>query len=341
MKRVALTWLVAALAATGTALADQGLRGRASHGGVLVEGLTVRAYPYRPGTFGPLTGEAPAGATLTATDGTYRLPLPPGQYVVEGLQKRAGARPEARPEEGDLHCLYSGSPVTVASGAWSPVGLNLSRVPAEARAPAERPAVAGRITLAGEPVEKVYLYVYADAASAFRGPARLLQPVANGAFRVRLPPGTYYLVARKRAQGGAYGPIEIGDLFNFYPRNPVTLRPGEEVNLEIPLVERLSQLEEEPGAFQGLRVRVLDAAGAPAVGFHVLAYPTALRSGPPLTASSGTDAQGWTRLPLAPGQKAFLRARRSLGGPLAEGEPLADGEPGAAGEVVLRLGAGR
>jgi hypothetical protein len=216
-------------------------------------------------------------------------------------------------------------------------------VPPEERRPAGRSAVSGAVTLGGAPAEKVYLYAYAGAEGAFRGPAYLLQPVASGAFSVRLPPGTYHLVARKRVRGGAYGPIEIGDLFNFYPRNPVTLAQGEEVVLEIPLVERLSQLEEDPKAFHGRRVRVVTAAGEGAKGYHVLAYANPLRSGPPLAVSAPTDPEGWTLLPVAPDQALFLRARRSLGGPVEEGENVADGElPGAAGaEPVLTLGGAR
>ncbi len=322
----------------GAAWAAQGIRGRAAQGGVLVEAVTVRAYPYRAGGFGPLTGEAPVGTAPTATDGTYEIPLPPGRYVVEALRQAPGAK-GSRPQAGDLHCLYSGSPVTVAPGAWTAVGLNLTEAPREARKPAPRPGIVGRITAGGAPVEKVYLYVYADLASAFRGPAQLVQPVAKGEFQVRLPPGTYYLVARKRVRGGAYGPIDIGDLFNFYPGNPVVLRAGEEVRVEIPLIERLSQLEEDPGAFQGATVLVKGPGGAPTPGYRVLAYPTAARSGHPLVVSSPTDELGRARLPLPPGQRAYLRVRRTLGGPLEAGELFGDGEvpekPGA--EIPVRL----
>jgi len=336
-------WTAAALlwALPAAGAGAEGLRGRASLGGTLVEGVTVRAYPYRPGTFGPLTGEAPIGTAAAAVDGTYELPLPPGRYVVEGLKKAKGnAGP--RPETGDLHCLYSGSPVTVTGGAWTAVGLNLVEVPAQERKPAERSGISGRVTVGGKPAEKVYLYAYADIATGFRGPAHLLQPVAQGTFHVRLPPGKYHLVARKRVRGGAYGPIEIGDLFNFYARNPVTLEPGEEVVLEIPLVERLSQLEEDPKAFHGWKVRVLARDGSGAEGYYVLAYTNPLRAGPPLAISAPTDGSGWTAVPLSPDQTIFLRARRSLGGPVAEGEAFADGElsgkPGD--EPVLTLGTG-
>lgn len=322
------------------ASAAEGVRGRASLDGVLVEGVEVRVYPHRPGTFGPLTDVPVLARARTGTDGAYEIAVPPGRYVVEGLKKADGSEAAGkRPETGDLQCLYSGSPIAVSAGAWTAVGLNLVKVPPEERRRAADAASAlrGRLTLKGQDVGKAYLYAYDEVGTVFHGPARVLQPVAKGSFRFRAPPGTYYLVARKRARGGAYGPIEIGDLFNFYPRNPVVVGAGEEISFEIPLVERLSQLEEDPGAFQGLTVRLLEPGGKAAAGYYVLAYPTAQRSGPPLATSPRTDADGHTRLPLAPGQTAYLRARRSLGGPLERGELFADGPSSAAGGAALTL----
>jgi len=341
MVRPTFSWISVILmlfGVSGWADGAEGVRGRASLGGVLVEGVVVTAYTYRPGTFGPLTGEDAVASAVTATDGTYELPLAPGRYVVEALKKAAG-NTGARPESGDLQCLYSGSPVGVAAGAWTAVGLNLVEVPPEVRTSGRPSSIAGRITRGGVPAEKVYLYVYGDSATGFRGPAQLVQPVASGAFQVRLPPGTYFLVARKRARGGTYGPIEIGDLFNFYPRNPVAVAPDEEVRLEIPLIERLSQLEEDPKAFRGVRVRVLDASGKPVPDFYVLAYPSAMRAGPPLAVSAPTGADGWTHVPVEPGTATYLRVRKSLGGPPVSGDQFADGETRGdpAGVLVLTL----
>lgn len=315
-----------------------GIRGRASLAGVLVGGLEVRVFPYQSGSFGPLTNTPLFATAATAVDGTYEVSLPPGRYVVEGL-KKAEANTGKRPETGDLYCLYSGSPVVVTGGGWTAVGLNLVRVPAEQRKKEEPGGLRGRITWKGAGVEKVYLYAYDEVSTAFHGPAKLLQPVAKGVFQFRAPPGTYYLVARKRARGGPYGPLEIGDLFNFYPRNPVVLAPGEGVSLEIPLVERLSQLEEDPGAYHGLGVKVVDATGKAEAGYYVLAYATEQRSGTPLATSLRTDGEGKALVPLPPGQAAFLRARRSLGGPLESTEVYADGQAaaGVQGEVVLKL----
>ncbi|HSH69819.1 MAG TPA: hypothetical protein VK997_07865, partial [Deferrisomatales bacterium] len=57
-----------------------------------------------------------------------------------------------------------------------------------------------------------------------------------------------------------------------------------------------------------------------------LAYGTSARLGVPLATSSATDGEGRTRFPLPPGDVVYLRARRTVGGPLAEGQAFADGE---------------
>jgi hypothetical protein len=101
--------------ADARASATSSIRGRASLGGVLVEEIDIRAYAHRSGSFGPLTGEPIAGSARTATDGTYKIELPPGRYVVEALKKLKGNTAD-KPEPGDLYCLYSGSPITVAAG---------------------------------------------------------------------------------------------------------------------------------------------------------------------------------------------------------------------------------
>jgi hypothetical protein len=166
-----------------------------------------------------------------------------------------------------------------------------------------------------------------------------VQPVAAGTFDVRLPPGRYYLVARKRSRGGPYGPIDTGDLFNFYPRNPVTLGAREAVTLEIPLIERLSQLDGAEGAYRGISIKVVDARGNPKKGLFVMAYGAASRTGHPAATAGPTGADGTVRLDLPPGA-VHLRARAGVGGPLEEGETYGDlelvSQPGK-GPVVLKL----
>lgn len=327
----------ALLCLAAAAGADEGLKGHVSFEGRLLPGVSVRVYPLRSGGFGPLTGDKPLATAQTSADGSYRLALPPGSYVVDALMAGKGAK-GPRPEPGDLYALHSGSPVAVAAGRWATAVLPLATIPAETRAPSKESKIKGRLTYQGKPLGKAYLYVFKRASGDFRTMPDVLQPVGDGGFTLRLAPGTYTLLARKRQRGGPYGPIEKGDLVNFYPLNPVVVEPGVEVGIEIPLLEKH---EEGEVTATGLRVRVVDAAGKPLAGRYVLAYAQAARTGPPETASAPTDARGEAVLALPPGAP-YLRARGQLGGPVGEDEPFADltvpDKPPAV--LVIRLGTG-
>ncbi len=328
---VPLLALALSLAAPVKVLAEEGVRGRASLGGTLVEKIEVRAYEFRSGTFGPLTGERVVAKTETGTDGSYFIGLPPGRYVIEAIKKR-GDNKGVGPEPGDYYCLYSNSPVMVAKDKKTTVGLYMVEVPKTTVAKGEFSRIHGKITFQGKPVERVYLYAYSEVVGEFRGPASLLQPVASGDFSVRLPPGKYYLVARKRMRGGPYGPIGVGDLFNFYIGNPLVLGEGEEVGIELPLVERLSQLEVGEGDFVGLKVKIVDGSGAPVKGSYVLAYSDPMRVGPPSASVGPTDESGEVEINF-PQVYKYLRIRQTLGGPLSEGEVYADAVLGSPDET--------
>lgn len=303
-------------------LAAQGIRGRASLDGAFVDTVRIRVYELRKGGFGPYTGDAPVASVQSDTDGQYSIEVKPGRYIVEAIKKMPGGEGSA-PVAGDLYCLYSGSPVTVMKDQWTTTGLYLTTVKPETRSKTPSTRLAGRITFKEENLEKVYLYAYRSVEDLFRGPADILQPVAKGTFSLVVPPGTWYLVARKRMKGGAYGPIEPGDKINFYAMNPVKIAEGETVTLNLPMAERLSWLEAEETRNRGLLLRIVDAKGKPRPEYHVLAYETTVRSGHPVFASERSDGNGEVTLPLTLTAR-HLRIRKNLGGPLGDTEEFAD-----------------
>ncbi len=328
----AVPLLLCALPAWGA----EGVHGRAAWRGVVAPGISIHAFA---GTAGADPSTMPVASTRTAQDGTYRLSLPPGAY---NLVARSGAA-GSRPAPGEFFCFYSGSPVEVRRGQWAAVGFNLVRVPYEERARGERSLLEGTVTWQDQPLEKLYLHVYRDAGGGFRGPGAASYPVgAGGRFRVGVPPGRYYLVARKRAQGGMYGPVEIGDHFNFYPGNPVTVGEKETVRLALETVTRLSQLEEEgEKRVPRLTGRVVDGGGAPVAGLRVLAYPPGESGlaeegkGRPLAFSAPSGAAGTFTLDLPRAGSYRLVARARLGGPAAPGDwrgEAAGGKPVEAGD---------
>lgn len=314
--------LLLVLLLTTSALAASGIKGRAAWRGELVEGLKIRAYRQIEDI---AAGKVVAVSTPTGLDGTYQLELPPGEYVLTARSDDGAPRP------GDYFCYYSGSPVRVRAGAFTNVGFNLIKVPKEAPPKRGRiTGIEGEISYQGAPLERVYLYVYKNAAGGFKGPGYNIVPVEKGRFRLRLPPGDYYLLARKRAKGGRFGPIEIGDYFNFYYGNPVHIDSGQVRDIRLETITRLSMLEKDDSLpFAGVRGQVLGPAGKPAVGLYVFAYRKAGMTGTPDYFSNPTDAAGNFELPLPEGERFYLLARESFGG------------PASAGELYGRLDAGR
>lgn len=296
-----------------SAEAATGVSGRVAWRGVLIEGVTIRAYKSVDAL---VAGEVVAASQPTATDGTYQLDLPPGRYVMTARNFTE------TPQPGRYYCYYSGSPIQVVEGRRTHVGFNLIKIPETVDTQAaKRSGLQGKISFQDEPLEKSYLYVYKDAAKGFKGPAYFIQPVADGNFRLRLPPGEYFLLARKRAKGGQYGPIEIGDYFNYYYGNPVRIESGETRYIDLETVSRLSMLEAGEGLpFEGVKGQVLDAAGRPVAGLHVFAYRNAEMTGAPDYFSTATKSDGRFELSLLEAGVWHILARENFGGPAAIGE---------------------
>ena len=325
---------------SATAFADSGVRGRVAWRGELIPEITVRAYRQIADI---AAGEALAVSAPTDLDGLYQLDLKPGNYVLTA-SNRSGVL-----KAGDLFCYYSGSPIQVPASGYRNVGFNLIRVPEEQPVKeAKRSGIYGQLSYQGEPLKKAYLYVYRDPSKNFKGPGYFIQPVARGDFRLNLPPGDYYLLARKRVQGGQFGPIAIGDYFNYYFGNPVHIESGQAHEIKIETVTRLSMLEEDVVDLQGISGQVVDAAGKPRAGLYVFAYRQAEMTGNPDFFSTPTGADGRFEIPLPDRGPYYLLARQAFGGPAGGDElygklQMSDGGPRAIsvmaeqGEVVIHV----
>jgi hypothetical protein len=300
------------LLAPALLLAASGVEGRVAWRGQLVPGLSISAY----GSLQQLQENQPlAVSSPSQLDGTYRLELPPGSYYLLARDF------SGKPQPGNYFCYYSGSPVVVAETGYRQVGFNLIKVPQEAQPQSgKRSGIKGRISFADEPLEKAYLYIYQDYKKNFKGPAYYIQPVSKGDFRLSLPPGEYYILARKRARGGQFGPVEIDDYFNYYYGNPIRIEKNQVKQIELEAIQRLSMLEEAEGVFQGVTGQILGAAGAPQAGLRVFAYRRAEMTGMPAFFSAPSDPQGNFKLPIPELGSFYLLARKSFGGPAGNGE---------------------
>jgi hypothetical protein len=320
------------LSADVVAAGESGIRGRAAWRGELVPGAVVYAFRDAAGQYrqGHVASSAP-----TATDGTYSLALPPGSYT---LVARTGPDAAAAPPQpGEFYCFYSGSPVVVQEDSWSPVGFNMVKVRPEKRSSGKRSAIEGTVTFKDEPLERLYLYLYREATEGFRGPGIATVPVGSGGrFRMAVSPGSYYVIARKRLRGGMYGPMEIGDYFNYYPGNPVAIGDGEVVTMELETVTRISQLEEGEVKMPTLSGIVLNTGSEPAAGIRVMLYrPEELR-GRPVFFSDPTGDDGRFSLPVPVVGRYTVIAREKFGGPATSGERY--GQFGSGAAVTVEKG---
>ncbi len=295
------------------ALADSGVRGRVAWRGELIQGVKVRAYH----AVADIAGGTPVATSApTDLDGIYQLELAPGNYVLTAGNQLEAVSGQSAFKPGDLFCYYSGSPIRISAQGYRTVGFNLVRVPEEAPpATAKRSGIYGEVSFQDQLLERSYLYVYKDPGKGFKGPGYFIQPVAKGQFRLNLPPGDYYLLARKRERGGQFGPIEIGDYFNFYYGNPIHVTAGQVREVKIETITRLSMLEEDVVDFQGVRGQVVNSAGEAQAGLYVFAYRQSEMTGSPDYFSAPTDQKGFFELALPDGGPYYLLARQAFGGP--------------------------
>ncbi len=305
--------IVCLMLAPSNLLAASGVKGRVAWRGELIPEVRVRAYRSITDI---VSDRVAAVSAPTAQDGTYRLELPAGRYYLTARNYDADPRP------GDYFCYYSGAPVVVPSQGFRQVGFNLIRLPQEEAAKkSKRSGIWGEISYQDQPLERTYLYVYKKTDSDFKGPAWFIQPVEKGRFRMSLPPGDYWLLARKRLKGGQYGPIEIGDYFNFYHGNPVHVEKGELKNIQLETITRLSMLEEDPDlVFSGITGTVVGPDGKPADGLRVFAYRSLTMTGTPAYISAASAEDGSFSLSIPETGTYWLLARELIGGPASSGE---------------------
>jgi hypothetical protein len=173
----------------------------------------------------------------------------------------------------------------------------------------------------------VFVYAYDSPFNDLRVPTKLISgpTAADGTYTLRLPPGAYHIVARKRTSGDPKGYLVKGDYEGKYPQNPVSVKPGSYTNVNI----SISRLE---GAFllapylpakgeMGISGKVYDEGGSPAAGAYVLLYSDKEMIGLPTYLSKPTNKDGEYAVYLPKPGTYFVAARLKYGGIPRKGEP--------------------
>lgn len=257
---------LAACAGRAPAPADGVLSGRVTFHGAPVPRATVILYDrYARG------GKRVYATIDCGDDGGFSGPVAPGTYYIEADGTFEGAAVFA----------FSGqNPVTMGAGVrWLGMKAVAREVPSPSPGRAGHGASVGGVVLfSGAPVEDAYVYVYAAPESLFKGMGIAMSPPTgpDGEFLVEnLPESSYFLVARRRGAGGMTGPLEKGDLYGYFPGNPVYLKEGSATRVRIEAVEKekpLSYAEVTAGPEIALTGRVVDRSGAPQSGVYAFVY---------------------------------------------------------------------
>ena len=311
-----------------------GVEGVAAYRGDFVSGAVVLAFRDP----GPGPGAVPL-AVSEGTDGSgrYRLELSPGSYYLAAVKTEGEPWPvDWAPE--DLFCYYLGNPIVVAEGKMTRVGFNMVRFHSRQEPVAgERSGIEGRTVFEDAPLGRAYVYVYRDGSTNFRGMGLAAVPSdGEGRFRIRLAPGSYYVLSRKRQAGGMYGPPAKDDHIGYYPGNPVEVREGEATRIVLENTTRVDILEEtwftEGESAGWLRGAVTDRGGEPVPGLYVFFHLQKEMTGSPAFVAGPTDGEGKFKVRSARGDY-YITARSGLGGPLEEGEWYGLHKSAAAGEA--------
>ena len=282
----------------------------------------------------------PGGAAYRApvmADGDFRLDLPPGPYYLMGSARD--------PVSGrDLFAFWNNNPLQVYGNIPVPITLPfVTATPPPEKVPGQG-GIRGRVLLEGKPVPGALVAVFLDACGGFHGlPYAQASPTGvDGVFSLDLEPGKYFVVSRSRGTGEVFqGPLLRGDLSGFYPHNPVILRSGEGLVLDVPVVPvnrprgTGTLVPGETIVVEG-RVRTIAGQGAP--GVRVVLYDIPEMLGRPAFLSSPADEAGKYRLEVSRSGTFYAAARSVIGRPPETGELMGFYEGSEDHSLVLKWG---
>jgi len=312
--RAFLPLLLPVLLLLATPLSAATIEGRVIRGEEPLSGVRVEAHRNLD-----YSGEAVALSAPTGEDGLFRLEVAPGPYALfardgeKGLFAFCGRNPIVAGEEAVWAGLQA---VPMSSAVLEPYDDEYSA------------AIEGRVTFEGEPLAGAYVYLYLDVADDLKGQGyRLSLPTGpDGSFAFDgLPESRYYLVARKRADGGRVGPVLAGDYLGIYSGNPLSAPAGQTVQVQLATVRKVKESAGSEtfvrNAGMAVRGTVADSDGRPVAGLHIFAYTDrVIGHQRPAALSVPTQSDGAFTLYLKEPGTYYLGARQLYGDSPAPGE---------------------
>lgn len=272
-------------------------------------------------------------SAFAGKDGWAALALSPGTWYLL-----------AHAETRDLFGWYGSNPLQVRPGETLEItvrGLASGPPPRSSASAAGEETVSGDVLGEDGPLARAAVAFYLDASTQFRGPGYLeAETDDEGRFEVRISPGRYYVVVRRRAGAVSFGPLEAGDAFGYYAWNPLYLRSGERVTLHIHAV-RVMKKSGWSGPSQlrsPVSGTIRDAAGRPLAGYRAFLHGKPSMLGKPEFVSEPSGQDGRFTIWVDREGKYYLGARAEIGRAREEQEIVGTyaGSPDHA--VIVKLG---
>lgn len=226
------------------------------------------------------TGQPQAVSKETDANGIYRMKVSPGEYLIVASGEQGGK---------EFFAYHGNNPLKLdKDGLWA--ALQAVEVPGP---PVYGPGITsleGRLLFKGQPVEGAYVALYRPDSKTFKGLGLKTESAdSDGRFKLAVPAGKYVAIGKKMSGGKSNRPLQKGDLYCYYPRNPVEVREGQVARFDLscypksdraafvstPVVkdnELKTVAERSTGSGTGIRGRVTDVSGKPVEGMMVLAY---------------------------------------------------------------------
>lgn len=180
----------------------------------------------------------------------------------------------------------------------------------------------------GQPVSTAFVNIYPDVISNLLGPSQFISAPtgADGSYMIDVPPGTYFVVARKRSSGSPTGPLSPGDYFSEHQRIVTRVIDGKMslVNLGLAPMKAPMFFKKvtEATSNTGVRGILTDIEGKPVPGGFAMAYTDAEMKRLPDYASTLTDSEGRFTIYLPAGGVYYLAGRIHAWDMPQEGEPF-------------------
>lgn len=288
-----------------------------------------------------LKGTTPFTSVPGEKKGQFQLELPPGTYYFT-------AKTQAPPLLFSYHGL---NPITISeTDRWIP----FFAVPQQEKTCTDGfQGIGGTVHYKDSLLTDGSVSAYTLEDEPFRGMGVLTNSIdEKGSFWFDLEPGAYVIIARKRQDNAAIGPLKPGDLFCYPAANPITVKPAQSCLIDIHCYPRddiatfLNLQADDPrgkkeekrrhaslqettlqegnertgGSLPAIIAgRVTDTSGLPISGLFVSAYPAndiKLFQMHVLRFKSHflsqTDSDGKFRLDLSPGPY-YIVARQKVG----------------------------